>query len=149
MERFRDRALVWLLGLDTRLSEFGLGCSAIINGVQVLSLGRDGHSLAPFLSSAFRWLSFDAPLWVGALAIVGVVRLFCLGLGMARNNAYLPRGIISLVDAGLWTAVVAAILTGPEPPVVAARYSIAALLSYVVALVLWLRHDVKEKDKSG
>lgn len=146
VKHFRDKALLWLLGVDTRLSEFTLGCAAIINGVQAVTT-RNGQSLAPFLNSAFSWLHFDAVFWLAGLTAMGVLRLFCLALGMVRNNAYLPRGIISLLDGLMWAAIVTAIVTSPQPSIVAARYALAAFVSLIVALVLWLRFDVAHDER--
>jgi hypothetical protein len=137
----RARIVAFLERRDTALMEFALSMSAFINAFQVTSFDK-GQPMAPFLYSALSWLSAGGFIWWLSLLFYAVASLLALVSGLATGNHCRLRGILSLFGCLLWTVVAVAICTSSAHPLTGARYALAALCSYGVALILWIRHDV-------
>lgn len=137
----RARIVAFLEKRDTALMEFALSVSAFINAFQVFS-ADNGRTMAPFLSSALKWLSWGGLVWWAVLVFYACTSMIALVSGLATGNHCRLRGIVSMIGCVLWTIIAAAIFTGASHPLTGARYALAAFCSWMVALILWVRHDV-------
>lgn len=148
VERFRDRVAHWLADFDTRLMEVGLAGSAIINGVQAAARDENNSPLAPFLNSALSSLSYYPSLWNVILIGAGIAQLVALAWGTGRG-AMRPRIWMAFVSMALWWLIVAAIVTGQQPPFTCARYVWAASLSFFVYVVLSIHNRATQQFQQG
>lgn len=129
LDATRDALAAHALRRDTQLLEWILGLTALAHSWRASIVQPDGTPLAPFLSSALRYLSFDRPLWVAALAASGALGLVCLTVGARHNSFLLPRAAVAGLQCVIWTAIVAAILTAVPP----GATPVAASIGYIVA----------------
>lgn len=148
IECFRERAARWLCDFDTRLMEVGLAGSTIINGVQAAARDQDKAPLAPFLNSALGLLPHHPLGWNVILVSAGLAQLAALAWGTGWGRVR-PRIAMAFVSMALWWLVVAAIVTGRQPPQTAARYVWAASLSFFIYVVLSVQNRAARHFNKG
>lgn len=148
IESFRERMARWLADFDTRLMEVGLAGSTIINGVQATARDPDNSSLAPFLHSALLSLLHYPLVWNVILIGAGLAQLAALSWSTAYR-VLRPRIRMAFVSMALWWLVVAAIATGHQPALTAARYVWAASLSLFIYVVLSVQNRAAQHFKQS
>lgn len=118
--------------------EFCLAVILVVNGRAALYSGQAHHkSVAPFLSSALRFLSPDAR-WLGAtLALLGALQgILVLHSAWNKGQNFLARTFFCGVGMLFYAAISVSVVTGTEPPIAAERYEANAAFFFFGCVVL-------------
>lgn len=123
-KRFSQFALEWF----ERGLEFALAAGTFANGVLVFGQRRDGSSLAPYLSSALSYLSYEPRQWAITLFFISLVYHVVLIHSIYRETLKLRLAMASMLFL-FYLVVAVTVLTGDESFVGSIRYFISAGLA--------------------
>lgn len=137
---------LWLEKRDTVYIEAFLACYMIINAVLVSTFNRYGDSMAPFLNSAISYLVIDRVWWIALLSLVGLGKGIALIHGQMHGNGYKWRARLALLASFLWGVVASAVMSGPEPRVIACIYFLTWSGSMAVYVTLIRKHHKAKRD---
>lgn len=141
----RDKVVAWIVQRDTVLMEMGLGANGIINAVLSVTTNGDGQPVAPFMFSALKFLNFDQTSWFWMMSIYAIVAIVALVHGQATGNALFLRASTHAVGSIFQAMIATSILTSPMAPAAGLKYGTTAFWSFVVALVLIIKYDVRRQ----
>jgi len=128
--------------------EIGLAGSLIIDGRSVFAMRTSGEALAPFLTSALKYLSPSSQIVAFFLILSGCLHLAILGFSV-RSDKYLGRALMSALALLTYVAVGFAVVTGLEPKQAAERFAWAAVLAFICTVYLGSRAVAKNRKKDG
>lgn len=128
--------------------EIALAGNMIIDGRSVFAMRQNGEPLAPFLSSALKFLSPNPQIEAFFLIMVGCLHLIILGFSV-RSDKYTGRALMSALALFTYVAVAFAVVTGLEPNQAAERFAWSAVMAFVCVVYLGSRAVAKACKKGG
>lgn len=130
--------------------EIALAGSMIIDGRSVFAMRQSGEPLAPFLTSALKYLSPSPQIIAFFLILTGCLHLAILFFSV-RSEKYLGRALMSALALLTYVAVAVAfaVATGLEPKQASERFAWLAVLAFVCVVHLGSRAVAKTRKQGG
>ena len=126
--------------------EIELAGLLIIDGRSVFSTRLNGEPLAPFLTSALKYLATNPLIVAEFLILAGCLHLAIL-FRSVRSGKYLGRALMAALALLTYVAIAFAVVTGLEPNQAAERFEWKAVLAFVCVVYLGSRAVAQMREK--
>lgn len=144
-----EKIVSWLNDRDTVLFEAALAVNGAFNAFLTVTVDSSGHPIAPFMMSSLKYLSLDQNYWMLLLMIYSGMTMLALVHGQMTGNAYAIRSVVQVGGTMFQAIVAVAIFTSPMAPAAGLRYAITAIWTFLIAVVLIIKHDVRKKKHAA